>query len=71
MNVILTGATGMVGEGVLLECLQNSSVSEILIINRKSYNLMHPKVGKAMINVVKNGCPKQNLEVTDIKKLAK
>ena len=26
MNVIVTGATGMVGEGVLLECLENPAV---------------------------------------------
>lgn len=37
MKVIITGATGMVGEGVLLECLSNSEVEEILIINRRPY----------------------------------
>lgn len=37
MKVILTGATGMVGEGVLLECLSNSKVEEVLIINRRPY----------------------------------
>lgn len=28
MNVIITGATGMVGEGVLLECLENYAVKK-------------------------------------------
>lgn len=37
MKVIITGATGMVGEGVLLECLSNPIVEEILIINRRPY----------------------------------
>lgn len=37
MKVIITGATGMVGEGVLLECLSNKEVTEILIVNRKAY----------------------------------
>lgn len=44
MKVIITGATGMVGEGVLLECLQNEKVTDILIVNRKSYGLSHPKL---------------------------
>lgn len=36
MKVIITGATGMVGKGVLLECLENKAVESVLIINRKS-----------------------------------
>lgn len=44
MKVILTGATGMVGEGVLLECLQNSEVTQVLIVNRRSFNLSHPEL---------------------------
>ena len=31
MKVIITGTTGMVGKGVLLECIDNSSVKEILM----------------------------------------
>jgi uncharacterized protein YbjT (DUF2867 family) len=50
MKVIITGATGMVGEGVLFECLQNNTVSEILIINRKSYNLTHPKLKELIVS---------------------
>ncbi|MDR3272447.1 MAG: NAD-dependent epimerase/dehydratase family protein [Flavobacteriaceae bacterium] len=37
MKIILTGATGMVGEGVLFECLKNPDVEEILLINRQKY----------------------------------
>ena len=29
MKVIVTGATGMLGEGVLFECLQNTAVQEV------------------------------------------
>ena len=43
-KVIITGATGMVGEGVLHECLQHAEISEILIINRKPSGTIHPKV---------------------------
>ena len=44
MKVIITGATGMVGEGVLHECLHHSEVESVLIINRRSYELEHPKL---------------------------
>lgn len=37
MKVIITGSTGMVGEGILLECLSNPNVEEILIVNRRPY----------------------------------
>lgn len=30
MKVIITGVTGMVGEGVLLACLEDSRVTEVL-----------------------------------------
>ena len=36
LSVIITGATGMVGEGVLYECLHHPQVEKILVINRKS-----------------------------------
>jgi len=44
LNVILTGATGMVGEGVLLECLSNPDVESVLIINRKPSGMVHEKL---------------------------
>ena len=44
INVILTGATGMVGEGVLNECLLHNEVERILVINRKPCGVTHPKV---------------------------
>ncbi len=44
INPIITGSTGMVGEGVLHECLQHPDVEEALVINRKSCNVSHPKL---------------------------
>lgn len=44
MKVIVTGATGMVGEGVLLECLENNTVKKVLMINRKPSPVKHPKL---------------------------
>jgi hypothetical protein len=44
IRVIITGVTGMVGEGVLLECLQNPEVASVLAITRKPFDLQHPKL---------------------------
>jgi N-acetyl-gamma-glutamylphosphate reductase len=44
MRVIVTGATGMVGEGVLHECLQHPEVEQVLVINRRTCGVSHPKL---------------------------
>ena len=44
IKAIITGATGMVGKGVLLECLEHPDVESILVINRKPIELVHPKL---------------------------
>jgi uncharacterized protein YbjT (DUF2867 family) len=44
IRVIITGATGMVGEGVLHECLNHPDVEKILVINRKRCDVTHPKL---------------------------
>jgi uncharacterized protein YbjT (DUF2867 family) len=44
LQVILTGATGMVGEGVLHEALQSDLIEKVLIINRKPSGMQHPKL---------------------------
>jgi uncharacterized protein YbjT (DUF2867 family) len=44
LKVIVTGATGMVGEGVMYRCLNSSLVSEVLVINRKPCGVKHPKL---------------------------
>ena len=49
MKVIITGATGMVGEGVLLECLENEIVKEVLMVNRRHFNLEHPKLKELLV----------------------
>jgi uncharacterized protein YbjT (DUF2867 family) len=49
VKVIITGATGMVGEGVLFECLQNEKVSEVLIISRRHYEMQHPKLKELLV----------------------
>src|SRR5580698_5749608 len=51
MNIkaIITGATGMVGEGVLLECLDHPDVESILILNRKPLGMTHPKLREVIV----------------------
>ncbi|WP_316752861.1 epimerase [Pedobacter gandavensis] len=44
IKAIITGATGMVGEGVLLTSLEHPDVAEVLVINRKPGGLSHPKL---------------------------
>src|SRR5260370_9004253 len=44
IKTIITGATGMVGEGVLLECLNHPDVEQVLVINRKPGGVSHPKL---------------------------
>jgi nucleoside-diphosphate-sugar epimerase len=44
IKAIITGATGMVGEAVLLECLDNPAVAQVLVINRKPGGRSHPKL---------------------------
>lgn len=44
VKAIITGATGMVGEGVLLECLQHPDVEKVLVINRKPGGVSHAKL---------------------------
>lgn len=44
LNLIITGTTGMVGEGVLLTCLDHPGVRQVLVINRRSCGITHPKL---------------------------
>ena len=44
LKAIITGATGMVGEGVLIECLNHPDVERVLVINRKPGGISHPKL---------------------------
>ena len=44
IRVIITGSTGMVGEGVLYVCLQQPGVESVLVINRKPCGITHPRL---------------------------
>ena len=44
MNVVLFGATGMVGAGVLIECLDDPRVESVLVVGRRSCGVSHPQL---------------------------
>jgi len=49
IKAIITGATGMVGEGVLHECLQHADVEKVLVIGRKTCGVTHPKLTELLV----------------------
>lgn len=50
MRIIITGATGMIGEGVLLECLNQAQITEILSVSRKPTGISHPKLNEYLVS---------------------
>lgn len=44
MRIIVFGATGMIGQGVLEACLRDDAVTEVLAIGRSSTGRTHPKL---------------------------
>ncbi len=39
----------MVGEGVMLTCLEHPMVEQVLIVNRRPYDLQHPKLKQVIV----------------------
>ncbi len=49
MKVIVFGASGMVGQGVLLECLRDDRVTEVVSVGRRPSARTHPKLTEVTI----------------------
>lgn len=49
IRAIVTGASGMVGEGVLHECLQHPDVEAVLVVGRRSCGVNHPKLKEIIL----------------------
>ena len=49
-KIIITGATGMVGEGVLIECLAHPQVSEVLSVSRRPTGMLHTKLKEYIVS---------------------
>jgi uncharacterized protein YbjT (DUF2867 family) len=50
LNVLLFGATGMVGAGALLECLDAPEVKSVLVVGRRPCGVVHPKVREVLLD---------------------
>ncbi len=50
IKAIITGTTGMVGEGVMHECLNHPEVEEVLVINRRFGGVQHSKLKEIIHN---------------------
>jgi uncharacterized protein YbjT (DUF2867 family) len=48
MKIIITGASGMVGEGVLQECLSNPFIKEVVVVGRKPCGYSHEKLAEIL-----------------------
>ena len=48
MKVIITGATGMIGKGVLLECLDHPEITEVLTLGRNLTGISHNKLRESI-----------------------
>lgn len=44
MKILILGATGMIGQGVLRECLNASDVDEVVSLGRRAGGVQHPKL---------------------------
>ena len=49
MRILLFGATGMVGQGVLRECLVDGDVTRVLCVGRKPTGQQHPKLSELVV----------------------
>jgi len=49
MKVIITGTTGMIGEGILIECLNQPQITEVLSVSRKPTGIAHPKLKEYIV----------------------
>ena len=48
MNILIFGATGMVGQGVLRECLAASDVRRVVAVGRSPCGVVHPKLSELL-----------------------
>lgn len=60
IRAIVTGASGMVGEGVLLTCLDHPDVEQVLVIGRRPCGHTHPKLKEVLHKDFFNLAPVEN-----------
>ncbi len=66
MKAIITGSTGMIGKGVLLECLDDTRVDQVLVVNRNPIGIIHQKLNEVLLKDFMNPAAiKENLKGYD------
>jgi len=48
-NVLITGSTGMIGKGILLECIKSPLIKSIILINRSPLDIQNPKINEIIL----------------------
>src|SRR6476469_6229613 len=65
MNVLILGATGMVGQGVLRECLLDDGVKRVVTLGRTEVPQRHPKLRQIVHADLLNLAPIED-QLTDL-----
>jgi uncharacterized protein YbjT (DUF2867 family) len=54
MHILLTGSTGMIGKGVLYECLDDPNIRTVTLINRSPLDFSHKKIHEIICKDVRH-----------------
>ena len=54
MNIVIFGATGMIGQGVLRECLRDPDVARVDAVGRSATGVSHPKLRDVVFSDMRN-----------------
>ena len=54
MKVLVFGASGMIGQGVMLECIRDSAVTSVVAVGRSPSGQKHPKVRDLIVKDLGN-----------------
>jgi uncharacterized protein YbjT (DUF2867 family) len=57
LRVLVTGATGMVGKAVLLECLDSPEVAQVVAVGRRPVGMKHPKLSERLLADMSDPAP--------------
>ena len=49
LKIMITGGTGMVGEGVMLACLEDPAVEQVLLVSRRTAGAQHAKLRECLV----------------------
>ncbi len=49
MNVVIFGATGMIGQGVLRQCLLDPAVTRVLVVTRRATGVSNPRLEEVVV----------------------